>query len=67
MVDLELAVDALQESYDDRLDALEMLISRSFQDYARERQSLETSMAREINSIRTAQMDLTNKIETSLL
>lgn len=67
VVDLELAVDALQKVYDDRLDALEKLISRSFEEYARERQSLETSMAREINSIRAAQLDLTNKVETSLL
>jgi len=67
VVDLELAVNALQGSYDDRRAELEKLISRSFENYARERQSLEASMAREINSIRAAQLDLNNKVEISLL
>ncbi len=67
VIDLELAMNALQESYDDRQVKFEKLISRSFENYVRERQSLETFIVREINSIRVAQLNLNNKVKISLL
>ena len=67
VIDLELAMNALQESYDDRQVKFEKLISRSFENYVRERQSLETFIVREINSILVAQLNLNNKVKISLL
>ena len=67
LVDLELAVDALKNNYQVRLNELDRVTLKAIEDFAQERQRLEESMARDINSIRAAQMDLSTKVETSLL
>ncbi len=60
-------MNALQKNYDDRQTKLKKFILRSFKNYVRKRQSLETFIAKEINSICATQLDLNNKIKISLL